>query len=721
MADRHHTIRRRLVAAMQLPVLLAVVAALLSSGLFVVAIQVPSAVPTLDLLLGPSPDLEAAVRNGLSEPSRVLASDGSVIGRFRPEERFVPVTAETLPEPVVDAIVAAEDGSFFDHSGIDAAAVARAAVRNLRSGEIDQGGSTITQQLVKKLFTDGSRTARRKLEEARIALQLERDYDKREILAAYLNTVFFGEGAVGIRAASRTYFRKPASQLSLSEAALLAGIVPAPSTYNPRVDPEAAEWRRQLVLGRLVDSGRATAAEVAEARAAPPTVHPPRKSIEKYPYFMDYVRRWLIEVGVPVEDLYQGGLTIETTLDPRLQDGAVAAVAAHLPNPGHPSASVVVVDPHSGAVRALVGGRNWQEERVNLALGRRGGGSGHQPGSSFKPFVLALAYERGWSTLDRVPAPAELPVGTEGHVVHNYSRRGYGEVTLAEATRRSINTSFVALGLELGLGDLAEFARSVGLHGMPSRDDAGESLPIGAYEVSPLAMATAYGVFANDGVKVTARPVERILGPDDQVLEAWTNPAGQRVVSVDTARLVTHTLRGVVENGTGTAADFGRPAAGKTGTTNDYRDAWFVGYSPHLVASVWVGYAHSNEPMHDVAGVANVTGGSLPARIWRDVMVVAHEDLAVVGFPAAPERPRREPPTPTTAPPPPPEEPGPPTTATTTTLPPTTTMPPRSPSPPWPAPWSAHALRTASRPAPHFVGSPACSSRWPPTPESARC
>ncbi|MDQ4099371.1 MAG: transglycosylase domain-containing protein, partial [Chloroflexota bacterium] len=614
-------------------------AAILVAGGAVAALRtLPRPDPALDTILGTSPDLRRAVRKGLSEPTRVVAADGSVIGQFRPEERFVAIAPEDIPDAVLRAVLAAEDTAFLQHAGIDAEAILRASLANLKGGSVEQGGSTITQQLVKNLFTSGDQTLQRKLDEAKIALQLERDYTKREILAAYLNTVFFGEGAVGVRAAARTYFRKPVAQLNLSEAALLAGIIPAPSVSNPRVDPEGAEERRLRVLDRLAGSGLASLEEVEAARSQPPVVHPRPPDVARYPYFMDYVRRWLLErAGLPADMLYRGGLTVETTLDPSLQEASLATVHAHLPAPDDPSASVVVIDPSSGAVRALVGGRDWGREQVNLALGSFGGGSGRQPGSSFKPFILALAFERGASPLDVVPAPAEWPV-EEGHVVHNYSRRGYGEVTLAEAARRSINTSFVATALSLGVADVATLSRSFGLKGIPQPEEVGASLAVGAYEVAPLRMAAAYGAFAANGRRVDPRPVTRVIGPDGLVQHHWPGHPGPVVIGDETARLVTDTLRGVITAGTGTAADFGRPAAGKTGTTDDYRDAWFIGYTPQLVASVWVGYTDGNRPMLDVEGVARVTGGSIPARIWRDVMSVAHADLPVADFPPPPER-----------------------------------------------------------------------------------
>jgi penicillin-binding protein 1A len=644
MPDILRRLLTRLGASLQLLIVTVVIAALLAAaGLRAIATVAPAATRVAAVVLGDAPPLDAAVRQGLSAPSKVLAADGSIIGRFRPEERYVPITADAIPEPVVAAVVAAEDAGFLHHAGIDVQAIARATIANLQHGGISQGGSTITQQLVKNLFTDGDRTIARKLEEARLALVIEREHGKREILAAYLNTVFFGEGAIGIRAAARTYFDKPVEQLNLSEAALLAGIIPAPTVYNPRVDPEGAEARRLEVLDRALESGLASLDEVRTARQQEPMVVAPKRAVEAYPYFLDYVRRWLLDVeGVPGHDLYHGGLTIETTLDRRIQDAARGAVSARLPDPAGPSASVVVIDPKSGAVRALVGGRDWEHQRVNLALGRAGGGSGQQPGSAFKPIVLALAYERGASSQDLVDAPAALPVGDDGHVVRNYGRRGYGKVTLAEATRRSINTAFVSLATSLGLDDVARLARELGLTAVPETG-VGPSLAIGAYEVSPLAMTSAYGAFANDGVRASPRPVRRIFDVTGAPITLRT-PTEKQVLTKDAARLVSHTLRGVVDSGTGRGARLeGREVAGKTGTTDDYRDAWFVGYTPDLVTSVWMGHAASNAPMRDVAGVSRVTGGSIPARLWRDVMTVALEGVEPAPFPTPPRRPRRQP------------------------------------------------------------------------------
>lgn len=597
-----------------------------------------TAVATLAATELPEP-LDEAIEADLSLPTVVLAADGTEIGRFRPETLQRSVTWEEIPEAVRAAVVAAEDDDFWSHDGVDVSAAARAAWANARRGDVVQGGSTITQQLAKNVYTSGDRTIDRKLEEIRLALEIERRYSKREILTAYLNSVYFGENAVGIGAAARTYFRKTVADLTLGEAALLAAVIPAPSQYSPRVDPDLAEARRQLVLDRIEAAGGLPLEDVAAARETPPVVEEARPSSARYPYAVDYVRRWLLDIaGVAPRALFGGGLRVETTIDPRLQDAARDVVRHHLPDDHNPSAAVVVLDPSSGHVRALVGGRDWEDSSVNLALGARGGGTGRQPGSSFKPFVLAAAFEQGMSPLDRVEAPETYtPRGTDA-VVHNYTGRGYRPMTVAEATKRSINTSFVALTDEVGPHSVADVAQAAGL-GIP--DDVGPSVGIGTYEVSPLGMAAAYGSFAVDGRRVDPSPVADVRNARGETMDVDA-PAGpgSRAMSKETARLVTATLRGVVERGgTGGAADIGRPQAGKTGTTDDYTNAWFVGYTPQLVAAVWVGFEEGAIPMRDINGVARVTGGSFPARIWHDVMEIAHEDTEVADFASAPRRP----------------------------------------------------------------------------------
>jgi penicillin-binding protein 1A len=582
----------------------------------------------------PEPLAEAAARP-LSQPSVVVDAAGHEIASFRPEQLHVSIEPDAVPHNVQVAVVAAEDRDFFRHHGFDLKAIARAAVADLRHDEVVQGGSTITQQLVKNLYTNKARTLRRKLDELATARDLEAKYSKREILAAYLNTVYFGEGAVGIEAAARTYFHKPSSRLTLGEAALLAGLIPAPSVYDPRRNPPTAEARRQVVLDRVARAGTASAADVERAREEHPHVFPPAAATATHPYFVDYVRRWLVNVAhLDPQLITGGGLRIETTLDPKAQEAAEHAIDAHLPDRAGPTGAAVVIDPGTGFVRALVGGRNWERSKVNLALGRLGGGSGRQPGSSFKAFVLAKAYESGMKPSDVIPAPRTYTPEGYSTPVGNYEGQGYGSMSLLDATKHSVNTAYVQLTEKLGPMAVRELAARLGIEGLPAW--VGPSIGIGAYETSPLEMATAYGAFASDGLKVDPTPVVRVIDAHGKVLVDRRTPAPRpRVLDANVAHLVDATLRQVIESGTGTAADIGRPAAGKTGTSDQLQNAWFVGYTPQLVTAVWVGYPQGNVPMTDVPGVGHVTGGSIPARIWRDVMLAALDGVPPADFPPA--------------------------------------------------------------------------------------
>lgn len=629
--------------------ILALVAAVLTTGLLGVGLTVGAAtdaalpsVASLEHDLDGVEDLSEAARRATSRFSTVYAADGSVIGRFQPEELHVALKATELPSTLKTAVVAAEDQRFWEHRCFDGSAVIRAALSNTIEGTVTQGGSTITQQLAKNLFTGDDRTLTRKVQELRTALALEKRFTKDEILTAYLNSIYFGSQAFGVEAAAQTYFRKTTSELTLGEAALLAGVIPAPTEFNPRLAPDESERKRQGVLDRVAETGGASPEEIAAAREERPTIHPPQLTIERFPYYLDYVRIFLLEqAGLAPERLYGGGLHIHTALDPAVQDAARQAVAEHLPDPGGPTAAVVILEPTTGAVIAVVGGREWNESNVNLALGQLGAGSGRQPGSSFKAFVLATAYEEGWSPEDVVDAPEEYLPRTvpDPEPVQNYTNRGYGRVTVRQATINSINTAFVGMTEELGAGEVAKRARDLGIR-LPPPEDVGPSIGIGAYETSPLEMAAAYAAFAVDGRRVHPSPVTGIeVSEGDPPVELPIAGPGNQVLQPDTARLVSATLADVIRRGTATGAEIGRPAAAKTGTSDNHENAWLVGYTPQLAAAVWIGHEEGNVPMTDINGVARVTGGSLPALVWRDVMSVAHQGKAVAHFTPPPHRP----------------------------------------------------------------------------------
>ncbi len=444
--------------------------------------------------------------------------------------------------------------------------------------------------------------------------------------------MYLGDSVFGVEAASQSYFRKPAKDLTLSEAALLAGVIPAPSRYSPRTHPEVAEQRRQMTLDKLERYGMATPAEVAQARAEQPVLHPPPKPESRFPYFMDYLRVYLLHVkNYPPDLVYQGGLRIETTLDPRLQAAAESAVA-RLNEPGDPEATLVALEPQTGFVRALVGGRDWSTSQVNLALGRLGGGTGRQAGSAFKPFVLAGAFQAGIGPDKRYRAPSAIRPRGFDKPVRNYGGASYGTVDLRTATWKSINTVFVQLIVDVGIRETAELAKRLGINGINLDEKLYGVMAIGTQETSALEMASAYGVFANRGVKVGATPVVTIKDRTGKMVEDNREPDGERVLDEVVADNITGVMEGVIQKGTARRADIGRPAAGKTGTSQNWENAWFVGYTPTLATAVWMGQPHANVAMHNVHGVASVTGGTLPAMMWHDFMVEAVKDVEPLPF-----------------------------------------------------------------------------------------
>ena len=579
-----------------------------------------------------------------SQVSTVYAVDGTPIGEFKEAASRVVIPADQIPNTMKIAVIASEDHAFYDHSGVDWRGIVRAFWADVQHRSLKQGGSTITQQLAKNLYTDGARTITRKAKEALIAAQVERTLSKDEILAKYLNTVYMGDSVFGVEAAAQSYFKKPATDLTLSEAALLAGVLPAPSLYSPRSHAAAAESRRNEVLDRVQKYGLASPEEVAKARADSykdgtgkirpgPKVYPPPGVVGRYPYFLDYLRIYLLEVKKYDPDLvYRGGLRIETTLDPHLEEHAQKILTRTLPNPKDPEAALVSIEPQTGYVRALVGGTNWEESKVNLALGRLGGGSGRQAGSSFKPFVLARAFEAGVAPTKTYPGPACITPRGFQKPVCNYGDGGFGSSTLARAMAQSINTVFVQLIVDVGIKQTAEVAKRLGITTMDP-DKAYGGIAIGTQEVSPLDMSSAFGVFAARGLRAEPTPILKITQRDGSVLEDNTQTdRTTRVLEEPVADNVNKVLTGVIEGGTGTAAKIGRPAAGKTGTSEEYQNAWFVGYTPVLSTAVWMGHKEGNISMRGVHGVGTVTGGSWPARMWHDFMAEAMKGIPPTEF-----------------------------------------------------------------------------------------
>ncbi|MGH2808296.1 MAG: transglycosylase domain-containing protein [Actinomycetota bacterium] len=579
--------------------------------------------------------IDLASERALALRTTISASDGTFLARlYRARGNRALVRLKRVPRHTRDAVLAAEDARFFRHPGYDIRSIARAALINLDKGEIVQGGSTITQQYVKNTFfkNPGERTFERKARELRLAIELERRYSKREILEKYLNTVYLGQGAYGLKTAAEGYFHKRVPELTLRESALLAAVIKAPSYYDPRDYQERARDRRNYVLRRMNELGMITPAVARRAsrRALGVTPNPPQLSVRQ-PYFVEAVKREVLNDprlgengGQRAAALYKGGLRITTTLVPHMQRAAEDAAARILGEPGDPEVALVAIDPKSGHVVAMLGGRNWDVSQVNLALGREGGGSGRQPGSSFKPIALAAALEAGIPIETRYEAsPASFPLADGSTwTVHNSEGTTSGQLPLDEALVRSVNGVYARLALQIGADRIASQAELMGVRTELPRVP---SIALGSTEVSVLDMAAAYATLANGGSAIEPTTIEKIELPGGSALTQEREELPS-VVSPGNVFLLTEALQDVIERGTGRAAAIGRPAAGKTGTTDDYADAWFVGYTPDLVAAVWVGYPKGRIPMTNVHGIT-VFGGTYPAAIWREFMLAALRDV----------------------------------------------------------------------------------------------
>jgi penicillin-binding protein 1A len=635
------------------------------------------------LILLPLPAALPVAKPGvLARVTHVYDVNGHELATFHTFEQRVPVHQRDIPRVLKQAVVASEDKRFYSHGGVDVAGSLRALWADLRSERYLQGGSTITQQYVKNTYLDTDRTLTRKVREAILANHLDRQIRKDDILFRYLSSIYLGAGNYGVGAAAQSYFRKPVSQLSLSEAALVAGIIPAPSTYEPRANPARAEARRLVVLHEMLDQHRITPNQYLEAAAekvflccgfGPPlrpatVVYPPASVPAEFPYFVDYVRRYVI-ARYGDEAFYKGGLRIQTTLDPVVQLKAEASVTNALAGTQAPlDMALVAVEPPTGFVKALVGGRDFGATRgqVNLALGHcppaartpdgrplpppldqplclDGGGSGRQPGSAFKAFTLAKAFERGIPPERVYAAPTVYQVpGCRGRAdcfIHNVEGEGGAPETLRTATWHSVNTVFAQVIRDAGIADTAELAHRLGVTAVdPTGRSAqgfpyGPQLTLGTVDVSVLDMAGAYAVFADRGLQQAPTPVARIEDASGRVLEDNTGRKAHRVLDEAVADNVTDVLRGVLTSGTARGKEIGRPAAGKTGTTDNNTNAWFVGYTPTLATAVWMGYADSAQrPLYDIKGVARVYGGTIPAQTWHDFMTAALSDVPVSEF-----------------------------------------------------------------------------------------
>ena len=575
----------------------------------------------------------------------------NAIATFSAEEDRINVRIEDVPAVLKEAVLATEDRSYYEHGGVDPIGISRALYNDLRGRGVKQGGSTITQQYVKNAYLTSERSVVRKVKEAVLAVKLERELNKDEILERYLNTIYFGRGAYGVGAATRAYFGKDVRDTGLLEASYLAGLIRSPTNADALQDPVEAARRRATVLTAMEQEGYITAVDRDTVAALPIStgIIEPRDrtglGVVKgntaadnigTKYFVETVRQQ-VAAKYGEDTLYGGGLRIYTTIDFAMQRAAWNAVTSTLDEPGDPDASLVAVD-RFGYVKAMVGGRDFDTHHVNLALGRQGGGTGRQAGSSFKPFVLAAALRQGISLNSQFSAPASITFpGVQGEnvgddwKVRNYGGTAEGVLDLVDATRVSSNTAYAQLMLQVGPQNVVDLAREMGVSAKLS---AVPSLVLGSSEVSPLDMAVGYSTFANRGVRNDPIMVAKIEQVDEDgrvtVIDQAV-PTGKEVLSQEEADQVTYCLRQVVTGGTGTSASFGKPVAGKTGTAQDNKDAWFVGYTTKLTAAVWLGYAdplpdgtvptmNSSSSVSQRHGLHGVTGGSLPAQIWRQFM-----------------------------------------------------------------------------------------------------
>lgn len=551
--------------------------------------------------------------------SQIYDSNGKLIATTRSVENRVPVSINKIPKDLQNAFVAVEDARFYQHAGIDPRGILRAVWSNVTDRGVSEGGSTITQQLAKNALLSQERTLKRKIQEAFLALQIERQYTKNEILELYLNQIYFGQGAYGVQAAAQVYFGKNVEDLNLAECSMLAGIPKSPNYYSPMNNLKAAQARQATVLEQMtkynyIDHNSAVKAENTKITLAPRSSHSGNDATTAS-YFVDYVTQQLID-KYGADAVYKDGLKIYTTLDLDMQAAAEQAMK-NLPSSRtdgngikQPQGALVAIDPHTGYIKALVGGRG--DDQFNRAVMAE-----RQPGSAFKPFVYLAAIESGMNAASFVQ---DTPISFGNWSPVNYDRKYRGTVSLRTALEESLNVPTVKLANQVGIDKPLYYAQQMGISTLVLQgptNDRNLASSIGGLTrgVTPLEMASAYGVLANQGVRAEPIAIIKVLDRNGKVLEQ-NSPREKAVINERNAYTLTDMLKGVITRGTGTAANIGRPAAGKTGTTDDNKDAWFIGFTPDLVAAVWMGYDNDGN-------LGSVTGGTIPAKIWHAFMIRA--------------------------------------------------------------------------------------------------
>ena len=568
------------------------------------------------------PDVDDALQATRRPTVTLLSADGAVFAT-RGDLYGLPVRLKDLPKTLPQAVIATEDRRFYSHFGLDVIGIARAAVANVKAGRIVQGGSTLTQQAAKNLFLTPERSFKRKVQEVLLALWLEQKFTKDQILTIYLNRVYLGAGTYGVDAAARKYFGKPASEVTLYESALLAGLLKAPSRYNPLASSGKAQGRTRQVLLNMVAAGYLTEAQARAAEKRRGRRYRPPSADGRY--FADWVFQRLGDYVAPGNQ----DLTVKTTLNPGLQRAAERYVTAALAGPGKKAGAgqgALVAMAADGAVRALVGGRSHTESPFNRATQ-----AARQPGSAFKPFVYLAALEAGMAPESAVEG---APVDIDGWKPRNFKKQHLGTISMSRALAESINTAAVRIAMQAGLERIADTASRLGI---PGDIQPHPSLALGTHDVRLIDLVAAYAPFANGGQAAWPYAITEITDGGGRVLYRRQGSGAGTVADAAHVKAMNTMMAAVIAHGTGRAARLSRPAAGKTGTSQNYRDAWFVGYTADLVAGVWVGN-DDGKPMK------RVTGGGMPARIWQRFMNDAHKGLVARALPGAGDAP---PPAPT--------------------------------------------------------------------------
>jgi len=574
-------------------------------------------VKSIDSTLPDKAELNAVARE---QTITIKAANGRILQQ-RGDATREQLKLDQIPDHLKKAFIASEDRRFGKHHGVDYQGIVRAVLNNLRSQDVVEGGSTITQQLARILFLKQERTIWRKLKEARLAQKLEQTLTKDEILERYLNLVYLGSGAYGVADAAQVYFSKSVDQLTLSEMATIAALPPAPNRFSPEVNKDAAKQRRNLVLQRMLEDEYITAAQKQAAMAEPLTLKPtpPQRWQVESPYFISYIQKELPKYVSP-KVLQAGGLTVETSLNPTWEKVAEDAVSKTLRNQGRwenfKQAAMVVIDPRNGEIQAMVGGKDFGKNQFNRVTQAQ-----RQPGSTFKGFVYAAAIASGKNPYDTY---LDEPFKVDGYEPKNFSKNFHGEIDMVNALTKSINIVAVKVLINVGFKPTIKLAHDMGIK---SNLNPNYSLALGSNEVNLLELTSAYGSFATGGLHAEAHGIRRILDRRGQVIwSAGFKP--NRAIDADSAAIMTWMLRKVVTDGTGRAAQLDRPVAGKTGTTDDARDLWFIGYIPQLVTGVWLGNDNNN-PTDGSSGSAAYT--------WHEFMEKAVKGMPVEKFPARPK------------------------------------------------------------------------------------